>query len=182
MFVLLTGCIYIDDAAHAARMAQAEALFDSADSASPDETGALDTGQPDSGDQETGAPATWEGSYQGTFTFAVDGTLNDDTCVGEASVQVNAETSPSIQGNLACDYGGAYDLYGPQAGTVEGVLADDNASGAVAFGTGVEVADTWSGRFTIGPPGRLSATFSGSTTCEGSSCTYEGSFSGDREE
>ena len=180
---LLAACLFISDDEHAARLALAEERSDPADTAlgdsgsDPDET--ADDTDTDSG-TDTAVADDGSGDYEGTFTLAVEGTLGDDTCVGTVSLVLATEADTTVAGSTECSYGGVYDLYGAQSGTIEGNHADGSATGAIEFGTGIVVADTWSASMTIGPPPRITATFEGTTTCQGTSCDYFGSFSADR--
>lgn len=180
LVVMLSGCLLVSDEEHAARLAQAWALFDTASQ----DSGAGDSAGTDSGETgasvDTGLTDDGSGQYAGTFTMTVDGLLGEDTCVGSATAEFDTAADPSIQGSATCSYGGVYDLHGAQSGTFEGTASADDATGAIEFGTGISVADIWSGNITPGPPPRLTATFSGTTPCDGTDCDYSGTFSMDR--
>ena len=177
---LLSGCLFVSDADHAARVAQAMALFDTG---SPD-LGTEDSGGSDSAETgeraDTGDAEDGSGRYEGTFTMTVDGLLGADTCVGTATAVIDRRSEPPILGEASCSYGGVYDLYGVQTGTLEGADNDATATGAIEFGSGITVADIWTGGITPGPPPRLTASFAGSTSCDGTNCEYSGTFSMDR--
>jgi hypothetical protein len=200
MLPLFAGCLLIDDAMHADRMAQAEALFDTdtagdtddASGTAPDtgvsgetgdtETGDTETGDTETDDTDTGASPTWDGSYAGAFTLRVDGVLGSDTCTGTVALSVDEAGEPALSGEAACSYAGVYAAFGQQEGTIQGLLSGGDASGAIEFGSAVQFADVWTGAMGDGPPARLSASFSGTADCDGGDCDYEGSFEAERAE
>ncbi len=171
---LLQGCLFIDDAEHAARVAQAVALFDTADTADTGQNG--DTGDTAETGGDTAPSDLGAGSYAGTFSIAVSGVLGTDACIGTASLSLDEAASPEVQGEALCNYSGTYAVHGEQSGTFEGSFEGAAASGVLEFGAGILIADTWSAALTEGTPWQLNGSFEGSTTCSGTSCDYEGNF------
>ncbi len=181
MLLTLAGaCLLIDDDAHPSRLADARSR--SGEDSGSGDSAATDSGPPDTGRADTALADDWKGTYTGSFTLQIDGVVIDDRCEGDASFRVDAAADPAVLGEVTCTWRGGYAAYGGQSGSFEGVLSASEAVGAVRFGEGVTVADTWNGSLEAGPPAHLDGSFSGTTTCEGASCSYEGSFSAAREE
>lgn len=140
--LLLTGCQFITASEHAER------LVETGDTDETGETG--DTA--DTGDTaETGETADTgddypSGSYAGTLTLTVDGSLSPtDTCTGDLFLSLQPDT---LSGSFACAFDGSLGVYADQAGRVEGT----DAAGDLVFTTDFDTTVAWTGTLGGNPP------------------------------
>jgi hypothetical protein len=101
----------------------------------------------------------WDGTYTGTVTLTADWSGLTDTCTGTATVDVDDEAVPQLDGTLSCTWTGFFShIFGSISGTIEGDMIDvSEAEGDMWLST--KLTETFYGSFTA--PGNLSIEMSG---------------------
>jgi len=101
----------------------------------------------------------WSGTYTGTVTLEADWSGLTDTCSGTATVTVDAEAEPQIEGTLSCAWTSIFThIFGSITGDIEGELVDTTeALGDIELST--KLNESFTGVFTA--PGNLTLEMSG---------------------
>lgn len=101
----------------------------------------------------------WDGTYTGTVTLVADWAGLTDTCTGSATVTVDDEAEPQLEGTLSCSWAGVFShIFGSITGDLDGELIDtSDASGEIALST--KLNESFTGWFTA--PGNLTIEMSG---------------------
>ena len=101
----------------------------------------------------------WDGTYTGTVSMTADWTGLTDTCIGTATVDVDDEAEPQLEGTLSCAWSGFFShIFGSITGSFEGELVDaSDAEGEMMLST--KVTESFTGAFIA--PGNLTIEMSG---------------------